>query len=105
MSGSTSKRYPVEPRERAVRMVVRSGESPRVPWRLWSGPGSAESRVFGFSYHGDDALAFEPYRGEPSELAVTAFAVVPDLEVLEDRVREFESGVPLLSVEELDLHA
>jgi hypothetical protein len=31
--------------------------------------------------HGDDAVPFELYRGEPSELAVTTRAVVPDLEI------------------------
>ncbi len=36
------------------------------------------------------------YRGEPAELAVSALPVVPDLEVLEDRVGEFDPGVPLL---------
>jgi hypothetical protein len=35
---------------------------------------------------------------------VTALPVVPDLEVIEDRVRELDSGVPALAVQEFDLH-
>jgi len=54
--------------------------------------------------HGDDAIALELYRGEPPELAVTALSVVPDLEVIEDRVGELDAGVPLLAVEQFDLH-
>jgi hypothetical protein len=42
---------------------------------------------------------------EPSELAVSALAVVPSLEVLEDRLGQLEAGVPLLAIEEFDLHA
>lgn len=53
---------------------------------------------------GYDAVAFEFYRREPPELAVTAFAVVPYLEVPEDRVGEVDAGVPFLPVEQLDLH-
>jgi hypothetical protein len=33
---------------------------------------------------------------------VTALAVVEDLEILEDRVGEFDSGLPAFAVEELD---
>jgi len=35
---------------------------------------------------------------------MTALAVVEDLEVLEHRVRELDPGMPLLTVEQLDLH-
>ena len=68
-------------------------------------PGFGVVEILGFSCHGDDAVAFELYRREPSELAVATLAVVPDLEVLEHRVGEFESGVPLLPVQKLDLHS
>ena len=72
---------------------------------LWPVPGSVGSRFLGFSCHGDDSVALELYRREPSELAVTASSVVPDLEVFEDRVGEFEACVPAAPVEQLDLHA
>jgi hypothetical protein len=35
---------------------------------------------------------------------MSALAVVEDLEVLEDRIRQLDSGPPDPSVEELDLH-
>ena len=41
-------------------------------------------------------LCFELYRVEQAELAVSTSAVVPDLEVAEDRVRQVEAGVPEL---------
>lgn len=49
-------------------------------------PGSAESRFLAFSCHEDNAISFEVYQGQPAQLAATTLAVVPDLEVLEDRV-------------------
>ncbi len=42
--------------------------------------------ILWISCHGDDAVPLELYGCEPSELAVTTLPVVPDLEVLEDRV-------------------
>lgn len=41
--------------------------------------------------------------GPVAERGVTALAVVRDLDVLEDRVRELDSGLPIAAVEELDL--
>jgi hypothetical protein len=35
---------------------------------------------------------------------VTALAIVEDLAVLEDGIREFDAGPPVSAVEELDLH-
>jgi hypothetical protein len=35
---------------------------------------------------------------------VTALAIVEDLEVLEDRIRELDAGPPTPAVEEFDLH-
>jgi hypothetical protein len=49
-------------------------------------PRSRGVEIRWISCHGDDAVPLELYRGEPSELAVTTLPVVPDLEVLEDRV-------------------
>jgi len=46
-------------------------------------PGFHVVKIRWIPCHGDDAVPFELYRGEPSELAVTTLAVVPDLEVLE----------------------
>ena len=37
-------------------------------------------------------------------LAVSASAIVPDLEVVEDRVGEFDAGAPAAPVEQFDLH-
>jgi len=62
-------------------------------------PGFRGVEIPGFSCHGDDAVALELYRREPAELAVTATTVVPDLEVVEHRVRELDAGVPLLPIE------
>lgn len=41
---------------------------------------------------------------QQTQLAMTALAVVPDSGVVEHRVSWFDPGVPLLSVQELDLH-
>lgn len=59
-----------------------------------SGFGGVE--IPGFSCHGDGVDALELYRCEPAKLAVTASLVVPDLEVVEDHVGEFDVGLPLL---------
>ncbi len=65
-----------------------------VPW----------SRVPGISRPRRSWLVLELYRCQPSESAVPAPAVVPDLEVLEHRVRQLDPGPPPLPVEQLDLH-
>jgi hypothetical protein len=47
--------------------------------------------------------SFELDGGEHAERWVAALTVVEDLEVLEDRVGEFDPGPPAFAVEELDL--
>ena len=49
-------------------------------------------------------LELRLYRAEHAEPAVSALAVMPDLEVVEERVGEFNAGGPALPVEEFDLH-
>lgn len=83
----------------ATNLLTRPGMSgdgvPRVSW----------SRVVGFSCHDGWCSVLELYRGEHAEAAVSAAAVVPDFEVVEDRVGEFDAGLPVAAVEQLDLHA
>ena len=43
-------------------------------------------------------------RGAHPQGAVAALAVVEDLQVFEDRVGKLHSGVPSLTVQQLDLH-
>jgi len=43
-------------------------------------------------------------RGKHAKRRVTALAIVEDLEVLEDGIRELDVGPPVSAVEELDLH-
>ena len=43
-------------------------------------------------------------RCEHTQGRVAALAIVEDLEVLEDRARQLDSGLPPLPIEELDLH-
>jgi hypothetical protein len=42
--------------------------------------------------------------GAVAECGVASTAVVEDLDALEDRVGELDSGLPLLAVEKFDLH-
>ena len=83
------------------------GESPRVSWRLWFSPGLAESvRLIrrcdgqGFVVH-----SFILDWCVHSEGWVASLVVVEDLEIFEDRVREFDAGASPFAVQEFDLHA
>jgi hypothetical protein len=67
-------------------------------------PDSVESGYW-ISCHGDDAVAFELHRCEHAESAVPSLPVMPDLEVVEDRVREVHTGLPSRPVEQFDPHA
>ena len=53
---------------------------------------------------GDLAEPFILDRGEHAQRAVAALPVVEDLQVLEDRVGQFDAGAPPPSVELLGLH-
>jgi len=67
-----------------------------VPWVGWS-------RVAGFSCCGAVGVSrFELDRSEHAKRRVPALAVVEDLQVLEDRGRELNAGVPAFAVEQLD---
>ena len=57
-------------------------------------PGFGGVGISWFSCRGDDPVAFIFYGRDPPKLAVTALAVVPDLEVFEDRVGQFHTSVP-----------
>jgi hypothetical protein len=63
---------------------------------LWSALGFAESR-FWISCH--DGCVLELYRGQHADAAVAALSVVEDLQVVEDRVGEFDSSAPAVAIE------
>jgi hypothetical protein len=71
----------------------------------WGAVGSVESAVWISCRCRWLIDGFELDGCEHAKRGVAALAVVEDLEVLEDRVGELDSGVPALAVEELDLHA
>ena len=48
---------------------------------------------------------FELYGAGPAERGVAAATVVEPFDVFEDRVRELDSGVPSLPVEQFDLQS
>jgi len=71
-------------------------------------PRGSRSRVAGpWSCHGFDLVVAEFVfdRGEHAEGGVAPSAVVEDLKVFEDRVGQFEVGLPALAVEQFGLHA
>ena len=53
---------------------------------------------------GVDVVQFKFDRGQHAETGVPSPAVVEHLDVLEDRVRELDPGLPAARVEQLDLH-
>jgi hypothetical protein len=63
----------------------------------WCAPASVESGCWNLG-HGDRCCALEFYGCQPAEGGVPALAVVEDLEVLEDRVRELQAGAPATSI-------
>jgi hypothetical protein len=64
------------------------------------GPGFVESGDW-ISCHG---RVLEPYRGQHAEAAVAALPIVEDLQVLKDRVGQFDPGALAVSVKQLHLH-
>lgn len=77
-------------------------EVPPLSRRIWSAPGFVEPRYW-TSCH--DGCVLVLYRGEHAQLAVTALPVVEDLQVVEDRVGQLDTGAPALPAEKLDRYA